>query len=263
MTKISLTFFNKFQSPPFQFFPFLLLFSLISLLNDFEPVIMMSTVSAFSFAEPGLVNQLSDFQTGFTPWEFDCSDLFSAINLEQIVPSPCSDESETGSVKINTGSGSDEFWIGSIIMNSGSESDCFHGVPSPQSEELDSENKKIMINTNHNRMKLNRPVLQVTDDRKRKRMESNRESAKRSRMRKQRHIENLREEVNRLGLENRELGDRLRIVLYHIKQISTENNWLLSEQEILRRRFSELRKILILRQLQQNPSLIINHHQMI
>lgn len=264
MTKIPLSFFNKFQPPPLQFFPFLLLFSSISLSNDFEPVIMMSTVPAFSFAEPGLVNQLSDFQTGFTPWEFDFYDHFSAINFEPVVPSPCSGESETCSVKINAGSGYDESWIGFIKINSGSDdSDCFHGVPSPQSEELDLDNTKIMINTNHNRMKLNRPVLQLTDDRKRKRMESNRESAKRSRMRKQRHIENLREEINRLGLENRELGDRLRIILYHIKQISTENNWLLSEQEILRRRFAELRQILILRQLQQNPSLIFNHHQMI
>ncbi|KAL1213415.1 bZIP transcription factor 2 [Cardamine amara subsp. amara] len=222
---------------------------------------MMSNVPAFSFAEPGLVNQLSDFQTGFTPWEFDCSDLFTAINLEPVVPSPCSGESETGSFKINAGSGSDESWIGSIKMNSGSnDSDCFHGVPSPQSDELDTDTTRIRINaTNHNRMKLNRPVLQVTDDRKRKRMESNRESAKRSRMRKQRHIENLREEVNRLGLENRELVDRLRIVMYHIEQISTDNNMMLSEQEILRHRFSELRQILILRQLQQNPSLIINH----
>lgn len=246
-----------------QFFPFLLLFSLTTLnkkRNNFVPVIMlMSTVPAFSFAEPVLVNRLSDFQTGFTPWDLDCSDLFSVIksSLEPVIPSPCSGESETGSVRINTGfhdikSGSDESCIGSIKTNSGSDdSDSFHAVPSPQSDEFDSENTRIRINaTDHNRRKLNRPVSQVTDDRKRKRMESNRESAKRSRMRKQRHIENLRDEVNRLGLENRELGNRLRIVLYHIELISTDNNQLLSEQEILRRRFLEMRQILILRQLQ-------------
>ncbi|CAA7027848.1 unnamed protein product [Microthlaspi erraticum] len=230
---------------------------------------MMSTVPAFPFAEPGFVNQLSDFQTGFTPWEFDCSDLFSVIqsSLEPAIPSPCSDESETGLVRTNTGfndlkSGSDESCIGSIKTNSGSDdSDCFHGVPSPQSEELDSENTRIRINaTDHNRKKLNLP--EITDDRKRKRMESNRESAKRSRMRKQRHIENLRNEVNRLGLENRELGNRLRTLLYHIEQISTDNSRLLSEQEILRRRFSEMRQILMLRELQRQQQWA-RDHQMI
>ncbi|ESQ46204.1 hypothetical protein EUTSA_v10000309mg [Eutrema salsugineum] len=234
---------------------------------------MMSTVPAFSFAEPGFINQLSDFQTGFTPWDFDCSDLFSVIksSLEPVILSPCSGESETGSVRTNTGfhdikPGSDESCIGSVKTNSGSvktnsgsiktnsgsdDSECFDGVPSPQSEELNPENTIIRIKaTDHNRKKLNRPVSQTTDDRKRKRMESNRESAKRSRMRKQRHIENLKDEVNRLGLENRELKNRFRIFLYHIEQISTYNNRLLSEQEILRRRFSEMRQILILRQLQ-------------
>lgn len=227
---------------------------------------MMSTVPAFSFTEPGLVDQISDFQTGFTPWELDCSDLFSIIHHEPAVPSPYSGESETGSVKINTGfHGFDESCIGSIKTNSGSDDpDIFHGVPSPQSDELDSDNTRIRINAkDHNRTKLNRPVWQVTGDRKRKRMESNRESAKRSRMRKQRHIENLKDEANRLGLENRQLGNRLRIVLYNIGLTCTDNNRLLSEQEILRRRFLEMRQILILRQLQQNPSLIIYHHQMI
>ncbi|XP_010472282.1 PREDICTED: basic leucine zipper 43 [Camelina sativa] len=227
---------------------------------------MMSTLPAFSFTEPGFVNQISDLQTGFTPWELDCfTDLFlSTINHEPAVLSPCTGESDT--VKINTGfNGFDESCIGSIKTNSGSDdSDIFHGVPSPQSDELNSDNTRTRINaTGHNRMKLNRPVLQVTEDRKRKRMESNRESAKRSRMRKQRHIENLKDEANRLGLENRELGNRLRIVLYNIGLISTDNDRLMSEQEILRRRFLEMRQILILRQLQQNPSLIINHHQMI
>ncbi|VVB09403.1 unnamed protein product [Arabis nemorensis] len=230
---------------------------------------MMSVVPAFSFTEPVSVNQLPDFQTGFTPWDLDCSDLFSVIksSLEPVIPSPCTGESETGSVRINTGfhdikSGSDESCIISIKTSSGSDdSDCIHAGPSPQSDESDSD---------HNREKTNRPVSQVTDERKRKRMESNRESAKRSRMRKQRHIEDLRDEVNRLGLENRELGNRLRIVLYHIEQISTDNNRLLSEQEILRRRFLEMRQILILRHLQNqqqwghnNPLLIIDHHQMI
>ncbi|AEC07364.1 unnamed protein product [Arabidopsis thaliana] len=227
---------------------------------------MMSTVPAFTFTEPGLVNQLSDFQTGFTPWELNCSDLFSTIHLEPVVPSPCSGESDAGSVKINTDfNGFDESCIGSIKTNSGSDdSNLFHGVPSPQSDELDSKNTKIRSNaTNHNRNKLNRSVLQVTDDRKRKRMESNRESAKRSRMRKQRHIDNLKDEANRLGLENRELANRLRIVLYNIALMCTDNNQLLSEQEILRRRFLEMRQILIFRQLQLNPSLIINHHHMI
>ncbi|KAF2541804.1 hypothetical protein F2Q68_00028656 [Brassica cretica] len=94
-------------------------------------------------------------------------------------------------------------------------------------------------------------------------MESNRESARRSRMRRQSHIDNLRNQVNQLDLENRELGNRLRLVIYHLQQVNTDNNRLVTEQEMLRLRLSELRRILILRQLQQQQQWELNNRRMI
>lgn len=103
----------------------------------------------------------------------------------------------------------------------------------------------------------------MTDERKRKRMESNRESARRSRIRKQSHIDNLRNQVNRLDLENRELSNRLRLVLYQLQRVNTDNNRLLTEQEILRLRLSEMRRILIIRQLQQQQQWQLRNQRMI
>ncbi|KAF8109647.1 hypothetical protein N665_0094s0112, partial [Sinapis alba] len=114
---------------------------------------------------------------------------------------------------------------------------------------------------NDNRNKLIQP--EMTEERKRKRMESNRESARRSRMRKQSHIDNLRNQVNQLDLENRELGNRLRLVIYHLQQVNTDNNRLVTEQEMLRLRFSEMRRILIFRQLQQQQQWELNNMRMI
>lgn len=99
----------------------------------------------------------------------------------------------------------------------------------------------------------NQPLL-VTDERKRRRMISNRESARRSRMRKQKHLENLRNQVNRLRIENRELMNRLRFVLYHFHCVRTDNDRLRSEYSMLRKKLSSIRQILMLRQLQQFTS---------
>lgn len=82
-------------------------------------------------------------------------------------------------------------------------------------------------------------------------------------MRRQSHIDNLRNQVNQLDLENRELGNRLRLVIYHLQQVNTDNNRLVTEQEMLRLRFSELRRILILRQLQQQQQWELNNRRMI
>ncbi|CAN8328391.1 unnamed protein product [Cochlearia groenlandica] len=214
---------------------------------------MLSTIPAFSFSEPGLVNQFSDFQTGFTPWGWDCSELFSVnqLSLEPALPSPCYGETDTGFVRTNPGfvdikTGSDESYAGFTKTKPGSdETDRPYGLPSSQANEPDSDGSK----QNHDRTRLNEP--EITDDRKRKRMESNRESARRSRMRKQTHIDNLRNQVNRLDLENRELQNRLRLVIYQFQRMSTDNNRLMTEQEILRLKLSEMRRILIIRQLQQ------------
>ncbi|XWS41740.1 hypothetical protein CRYUN_Cryun17cG0109000 [Craigia yunnanensis] len=95
----------------------------------------------------------------------------------------------------------------------------------------------------------NQPVS-IIDERKRKRMISNRESAKRSRMRKQKHLENLRNQVNRLRIENRELTNRLRFVLYHCHRVRTDNDRLQSEYSMLRQKLWDIRQILLVRQLQ-------------
>ncbi|KAG7540002.1 Basic-leucine zipper domain [Arabidopsis thaliana x Arabidopsis arenosa] len=276
MTKLPLWFVHKYQAPTMQFFPFPLLISLISLLEKIL-AIMLSTVPAFSFSEPGLVNQFSGFQTGFTPWEWDCSDLFSVdqMFLEPAVPSPCYGESDTGSVKINSGShdmktGSDESCAGFVKTNSGfDDADRSNGLPCSQADEPDSDDSKQLTaitnfgsgEHNHNRKKMIQP--EMTDEQKRKRMESNRESAKRSRMRKQSHIDNLRDQVNRLNLENRELGNRLQLVLYQLQRVNSDNNRLVTEQEILRLRLSEMRRILIIRQLQQQQQWELHNRRMI
>ncbi|XWS33461.1 hypothetical protein CRYUN_Cryun22dG0085000 [Craigia yunnanensis] len=94
----------------------------------------------------------------------------------------------------------------------------------------------------------------IIEERKRRRMISNRESARRSRMRKQKHLENLRNQVKRLRIENRELTNRLRFVLYHCHRVRTDNDRLRSEYSMLRQKLSDLRQILLFRQLQQFSS---------
>ncbi|GLT75363.1 hypothetical protein SLA2020_470940 [Shorea laevis] len=94
----------------------------------------------------------------------------------------------------------------------------------------------------------------VIDERKRRRMISNRESARRSRMRKQKHLENLRNQVNRLKLENRELTNRLRFILFHFDRVRTDNDRLQSEHTMLRQKLSDIRQILVFKQLQQQLS---------
>ncbi|XP_019086601.1 PREDICTED: light-inducible protein CPRF2-like [Camelina sativa] len=238
---------------------------------------MLSTVPAFSFSEPGLVNQFSGFQTGFTPWEWDCSDLFfvDQMSLKPAVPSPSYGESDTGSVRINSGShdmktGSDESCLGFVKTSPGfDDANQSVGLLCSQAHEPDSDDPKQLTaitnsgsgEQNHNGKILTQP--EMTEERKRKRMESNRESAKRSRMRKQSHIDNLRNQVNRLDLENRELGNRLRLVLHQLQRVNTDNNRLVTEQEILRLRLSEMRRVLIIRQLQQQQQWELHNRRMI
>nr|VDD47756.1 unnamed protein product [Brassica oleracea] len=236
---------------------------------------MLSTVPAISFLEPGTVNHFSGFQTGFTPWECDCFDLFpmNQFFIEPAVPSPCYGESDSGLVRTNSGfddikTGSDESCAG-FTKPGFDDTVSSQGLLCTQGDKLDPDDQKQWTaitnfeqgEKKHNRNKLIQP--EMTDERKRKRMESNRESARRSRMRRQSHIDNLRNQVNQLDLENRELGNRLRLVIYHLQQVNTDNNWLVTEQEMLRLRLSELRRILILRQLQQQQQWELNNRRMI
>ncbi|KAL3844686.1 hypothetical protein ACJIZ3_002089 [Penstemon smallii] len=97
-----------------------------------------------------------------------------------------------------------------------------------------------------------------SDERKRKRMISNRESARRSRMRKQKHIENMRDQLNQLEVSNRELTNRLRLVVDQNQLYRRENGFLQSEAVMLRERLWDIRQVLLVRQLQQQ-CFIMNH----
>ncbi|TYH28891.1 hypothetical protein ES288_A02G180200v1 [Gossypium darwinii] len=79
-------------------------------------------------------------------------------------------------------------------------------------------------------------------------------TARRSRMRKQKHLENLRNQVNRLRIENRELNNRLKFLLCHCHCVKTDNDRLRSEYSILRQKLSDIRQILLFKQLQQHSS---------
>ncbi|XP_020579182.1 bZIP transcription factor 2-like [Phalaenopsis equestris] len=93
-----------------------------------------------------------------------------------------------------------------------------------------------------------------SDHRRLRRMISNRESARRSRMRKQRHLEDLRSRVGRLRLENHALSDKIATLSGVFVVLHCNNELLRSESAALRRRLSDIRRILFLRQLQHLSS---------
>lgn len=93
------------------------------------------------------------------------------------------------------------------------------------------------------------PPLTPAEQRKLRRMISNRESARRSRMRKQRHLEDLRCHVSRLQTLNRELANRVGLVSHQTMLVRSDNDRLRSESRILVNRLSEIRRILMARQL--------------
>ncbi|XP_039055338.1 basic leucine zipper 4-like [Hibiscus syriacus] len=76
-------------------------------------------------------------------------------------------------------------------------------------------------------------VVYSPDERKQRRKISNRESARRSRLRKKRHLENLTDQVNRLNVENRQLKNRLSLVINQYHVVWVENEVLRSESEAL------------------------------
>ncbi|MCL7045642.1 hypothetical protein MKW94_006361 [Papaver nudicaule] len=93
-------------------------------------------------------------------------------------------------------------------------------------------------------------VVVVDDERKKRRMISNRESARRSRMRKERHLQDLRNQMNQMKMENRELASRLAVINHSNNVLRRDNDRLRYESSFLRRRLSDIRQILIFRQLQ-------------
>ncbi|PON40332.1 Basic-leucine zipper transcription factor [Parasponia andersonii] len=179
----------------------------------------------FSSSDSILGNPFPSFDGGFTPW--DCHELFPATPPLK----PADDTSNS------IGSGDTLVQSPKPIM-SGS------GSEDPNGNRSDYKLDQIGPNR----------AVSVVDERKRRRMISNRESARRSRMRKQKHLENLRNQVNRLRVENRELTNRLRFVLYHYQRVRTENGRLRSEHMALRQKLYDIRQILLFRQLQQFSS---------
>ncbi|KAI3931934.1 hypothetical protein MKW98_012344 [Papaver atlanticum] len=95
---------------------------------------------------------------------------------------------------------------------------------------------------------------EAQQERKKRRMISNRESARRSRMRKQKHLEDLRVRLNKMKFENREMKNRLSCVVQNTQLFRRDNDKLRFESEILRRKLSDIRRILILRKLHQQFS---------
>ncbi|KAG0477177.1 hypothetical protein HPP92_013579 [Vanilla planifolia] len=83
---------------------------------------------------------------------------------------------------------------------------------------------------------------------------SNRESARRSRMRKQRYLEDLRSRVGRLRHENSFLKSNLSTISGRCAAVLQDNKLLLAELATLRRRLSEIRRELFLRQIQRLAS---------
>lgn len=184
---------------------------------------MLSTYPPIlSSSDPILSSPFPAFDGGFTPWDY--SEVFPAVDQS---PKP-----------VTSNSGSGDFPSPKPVVS------CSSSDHDPNRYHADTKT----CSTNE----LDRPVS-VVDERKRRRMISNRESARRSRMRKQKHIENLRNQVNRFKVENRELTNRLRFALYHFQRVRTDNFRLRSEYSMLQQKLSDIRQLLLFRQLQQFP----------
>ncbi|XWS09025.1 hypothetical protein CRYUN_Cryun40dG0050500 [Craigia yunnanensis] len=115
------------------------------------------------------------------------------------------------------------------------------------------EPKQNQTNSNSSLNEPNKPVP-IIDERKRRSMISKRDSARRSRMRKRNHLENLRNEVNQLRIENQELNNRLRSVSQQYHRVRIDNDLLHSEYSMLQQELSDMRQILVFKQLQQFSS---------
>ncbi|KOM57378.1 hypothetical protein LR48_Vigan11g041100 [Vigna angularis] len=88
------------------------------------------------------------------------------------------------------------------------------------------------------------------EEQKRTRMISNMDSTRRSHMRKQRHLENLRNHMNLFRVENRELNNGFQFLLHRCYRLQTENEWLRSEQTMLRQKLADINQNFLFRQLQ-------------
>ncbi|XP_010547565.1 PREDICTED: ocs element-binding factor 1-like [Tarenaya hassleriana] len=178
---------------------------------------MMSTIYPVFSSEPGFANQFPAFETGFTPW--DASDLFSIFNSSVGEPVETKPDFEK-----------------------------------PTSDQTQSQSNSSSSSDKSQNRFVSDLFASDIGERREKRKISNRESARRSRMRKQQHLENLRRQLNRLRIENRELANRIRYVMYHCQRARTENDRLRLEHRILVQKLSNIRQVLISWQIQQTPT---------
>ncbi|VVB05076.1 unnamed protein product [Arabis nemorensis] len=105
-----------------------------------------------------------------------------------------------------------------------------------------------------NRTGLDVSPTENTDDRRKKRKLSNRESARRSRVKKEKHLEELSIQLNQLKIENRELANQFRYVLYHCQRTKTENDRLRLEHRILQDKLLNLRQILMFLHIERSSN---------
>ncbi|WCJ27878.1 basic leucine-zipper 7 [Euphorbia peplus] len=174
---------------------------------------MLSSIPALFSPAPMAGYPFPSMEDVFPPW--DSSDFFSNDHQDPESPKPA-----------GSSSGSDD-------PNKPNRSD--QNKPDNSNSSSDEPNQ----------------TTSVSDERKRRRMISNRESARRSRMRKQKHLENLRTQLNRLRIENRELTNRFRFITYHWTGVRRDSDRLRSEHSILRQKLSNIRQIMMLRQVQE------------
>ncbi|KAL0450137.1 UNVERIFIED_CONTAM: Basic leucine zipper 4 [Sesamum latifolium] len=210
-------------------------------------------LSAFPVGFPSdsfLGNPFPPFESGFPPWDYSCeTSVFPPPPKEE---EPVAFSPQPSQEPVSSNSGSDISNTAPVTPNSGSTEPNRNSSKNLSSGSDRSSSKKITPRSDGTSSRLG-PVV---DERKRRRMISNRESARRSRMRKQRHLENLRNQANRFKVGNREVMNRLRLVVHQTQLIQAENERLRSEAAVLRQRLWDIRQVLLVRQLQQhlNPS---------
>ncbi|KAL6993883.1 hypothetical protein U1Q18_011994 [Sarracenia purpurea var. burkii] len=190
---------------------------------------MLSAFSAIPDTEELFGIPFAGFEGGFTPWDYQ-EPLYSfqeqelGFLLETKPQEP-----------VMSHSGSDNSNPKPVISNS----------------VTDEPKQDIMTNSSPTGSYSTNPSASIMNERKLRRKISNRESARRSRMRKRKHLEDLRSHVNRLQTGKQELMSRLRLVTHHCQLVWSENDRLLSESELLRRKLWGIHQVL---QLQQHCS---------
>ncbi|KAK4393497.1 Basic leucine zipper 4 [Sesamum angolense] len=205
---------------------------------------MLSAFPVDSF----LGNPFPPFESGFPPWD-SCETSFVNFPPSPKEEEPVAFSPQPSQEPVSSNSGSDISNPAPVTPNSGSTEPNRNNSKNISSGSNRSSSKKITDGTSSR-------LGPIVDERKRRRMISNRESARRSRMRKQRHLENLRNQANRFKVGNREVMNRLRLLVHQTQLIQAENERLRSEAVVLRQRLWDIRQVLLVRQLQQhlNPS---------